>query len=215
MLITYHGHSEFLLESASGFALLTDPFNAQVGYPMKKYRVDAATVSHGHGDHSDVSKLEGDFALVDTAGTYRLSPDVTVTAVPSFHDDAQGKKRGGNLIMKIEMDDLAIVHLGDLGTALSDQQAQAIGHTDILMVPVGGVFTIGAEEAARVVRQLRPRVVIPMHFRTEANPDFPVSDEKEFLRAMRCENAERVPLLRVTKEDLSEQPGLAVMAHHA
>lgn len=215
MLITYHGHSEFLLESAAGFALLTDPFNAQVGYPMKKYRVDAVTISHSHGDHSDKTKLEGDFAAVETAGTHRLSPDVTVTAIPSFHDDAQGAKRGGNLLMKIEMDGLSILHLGDLGTALSDEQVKAIGRVDLLMVPVGGFFTLDGEEAARVVRQLRPRVVLPMHFKTEANPDFPVSDEKDFLRAMQCEQAERVPLLRVTKEDLAQQPALVVMEHHA
>lgn len=215
MLITYHGHSEFLLESAAGFSVLTDPYNAGVGYPMKKYRVDAVTVSHAHGDHNDVSKLEGEYAAVDIAGRFMLSPDVSVTAVPSFHDDAEGKKRGSNLMMKIEMDGLSIVHLGDLGMVLNEEQINALGRTEVLLIPVGGMFTIDAAAAVQVVRQLRPRIVIPMHYRTEVNPSFPVADETAFLRAMQCEDAERVPLLRVTKEDLSEQPGLVVMEHRA
>lgn len=215
MLIFYHGHSEFLLESASGFTLITDPFDGSVGYPMKKYTVDAVTVSHSHGDHNDVTKLEGSYAKVDSEGRWMLAPDVAVTAVSSFHDDAQGQKRGKNLLMKIEMDGLSVAHLGDLGVKLTEEQVKVLGRVDILMIPVGGFFTIDARQAAQVTAQLNPRMVIPMHYQTEVNPGFPVSDEKEFLRVMQCEDAPRVPLLRVTAGDLQEQPRVAVMEHRA
>lgn len=212
MLISYHGHSEFLLESADGFSILTDPYDASVGYPMKEYNVDAVTVSHGHGDHNAVEKAKGDIAIVAEAGKFLLSPDITVTAVPGFHDDARGAKRGKNLLMKIEMDGLTLAHLGDAGTELTPEQSGALGKVDILMLPVGGFFTIDAEAACRAVAQLRPRIVIPMHYKTAVNAAWPIADEKEFLRRMNAEGVESIPLLRVTKQDLSEQPRLALMA---
>ena len=212
MLIRYHGHSEFLLESASGFTILTDPYDASVGYPMKEYAADAVTVSHGHGDHSFKEKAKGNIAIVEEAGRFLLSPGITVTAVPGFHDEMQGAKRGSNLLMKIEMDGLTLAHLGDAGTELTPEQSGALGKVDILMLPVGGFFTIDAAAACRVAAQLRPRVVIPMHYKTAVNASWPIADEKEFLRRMNAEGIESIPLLRVTKQDLSEQPRLALMA---
>ena len=211
MLIRYHGHSEFLLESASGFTILTDPYDASVGYPMKEYAADAVTVSHGHGDHSFKEKAKGNIAIVEEAGRFLLSPGITVTAVPGFHDEMQGAKRGSNLLMKIEMDGLTLAHLGDAGTELTKEQMEALGRVDVLMLPVGGFFTIDAEAAYRVVKQVAPRVVIPMHYKTKANAGWPIADETAFLRFMQVENIAPLPLLRVTKGDLSEQPRLALM----
>ena len=211
MLITYHGHSEFLLESANGFSILTDPYDASVGYTMKEYRADAVTVSHAHGDHNAVEKAKGGAAIVDGPGCFPLSPEVTVTAIPGFHDAKEGRERGSNLIMKIEMDGLTLAHLGDAGTELTKEQLDALGGVDILMLPVGGFFTIDAETARRVVEQVKPRVVIPMHYKTAVNAGWPIADEKKFLRLMGAENVQAMPLLRVTKGDLSEQPRLALM----
>lgn len=211
MLIRYHGHSEFLLESADGFSILTDPYDASVGYPMGEYAVDAVTVSHGHGDHNCTEKAKGDIAIVDGPGRFLLSPEVTVTAIPGFHDEVRGAKRGPNLLMKIEMEGLTLAHLGDAGTELTKEQLDALGGVDILMLPVGGFFTIDAETARRVVEQVKPRVVIPMHYKTAVNAGWPIADEKKFLRLMGAENAQAMPLLRVTKGDLSEQPRLALM----
>ena len=193
VLITYHGHSEFYLEGANGFALLTDPYDAHVGYPMGEYRADAVTVSHGHGDHN------------------YTAPEVKITAIPSVHDDADGAKRGLNLIMKIEMEGLNLVHLGDQGAPLTAEQIQTIGKADILMIPIGGFYTIDAKTAYDAVQAVRPRMVIPMHYKTAVNADWPVTDEKPFLRLMGAENVSPMPLLRVTKQDLSEQPALALM----
>lgn len=211
MLIAYHGHSEFYLEGAGGFALLTDPFDAHVGYPMRQYRADAVTVSHGHGDHSFVEKAAGAPAVIDSAGEWRPAPEVVITAIPSVHDDAQGTKRGKNLLMKIEMEGLTLAHLGDQGAPLTGEQLSALGKIDVLMVPVGGYYTIDAAAARDAVRAVRPRVTIPMHYKTAVNADWPIGDEKEFLRLMGAEGAAPMPLLRITREDLSQQPALALL----
>ncbi len=215
MLITYHGHSEFYLEGANGFALLTDPFDAHVGYPMGMYRADAVTVTHGHGDHNYTAKATGTPAIIDQAGEWYPALEVKITAIPSVHDDAGGTKRGSNLIMKIEMEGLTLVHLGDQGAPLTDDQIRAIGRPDLLMIPIGGFYTIDSPTAFAMVKALNPRVVIPMHYKTAVNAGWPISDEKEFLRLMGAEGLSSMPLLRVTKQDLSEQPALALMQTRA
>ena len=212
MLITYHGHSEFYLEGADGFCLLTDPYDDHVGYPMISCRADAVTVSHGHGDHSYIQKAQGAPAIIDSAGVWPVTPDVKITAIPSVHDDANGEKRGKNLIMKIEMEGLTIAHLGDQGILLTKEQLAALGTVDILMLPIGGFYTIDAAQARQIVDQVKPRVVIPMHYKTKVNEGWPISDEKAFLRLMGNESLLPLPLLRVTKGDLSEQPALVTLS---
>ena len=211
MLITYHGHSEFYLECANGFTLLTDPYDDHVGYPMISCPADAVTVSHGHGDHNYVQKVLGAPAIIDSAGEWHPAPEVKITAIPSVHDDANGAKRGKNLLMKIEMEGLTLAHLGDQGILLTQAQLDALGKIDVLMLPVGGFYTIDAAAARKIVDQVNPRVVIPMHYKTKVNASWPISDEKEFLRLMGAGNLSPLPLLRVTQGDLSEQPRLAVL----
>lgn len=212
MLIYWHGHSEFYLEREDGFSLLTDPFDAHVGYPMGEYRADAVTVSHGHGDHNFIQKVKGVPTIIDQPGVWQIDPDMKITAIPSFHDDAEGTKRGKNLIMKIETEGLSLAHLGDLGTPLTEEQIAALGEIDILMIPVGGFYTIDAHTARGAVSALKPRIVIPMHFKHEGiNGDWPISDGRDFLKLMGVENAEKMPLLRVTRGDLSQQPPLVLM----
>ena len=211
MLITYHGHSEFYLECANGFCLLTDPYDDHVGYPMGTYRADAVTVTHGHGDHSFIQKATGAPAIIDSAGEWHPAPEVKITAIPSVHDDANGEKRGKNLIMKMEMERLTLVHLGDQGAPLTREQIAALGKIDVLMIPVGGFYTIDAAAARDTVKALSPRITIPMHYKTEVNGGWPISDEKEFLRLLGASDTVPMPLLRVTKGDLSEQPALALL----
>ena len=213
MLITYHGHAEFEIELANGYTIITDPYDAHVGYDMKEYRCDAVTVSHGHGDHNFVQKLKGNFAQVDSAGVWHLAPDVKVTAIPSVHDEAGGTKRGKNLIMKLEAEGLTLVHLGDQGDLITPEQQAAIGSVDILMIPVGGFYTIDALAAKAVVDLLRPRVVIPMHYKTAVNADWPITDEKPFLQQMNAADVRPMPLIRIAKGDLDQQPVLALLQH--
>ena len=211
MLITYHGHSEFYLEGAGGFALLTDPYDKSVGYPMGEYRADAVTVTHSHGDHNYTAKATGNPAVIDKAGEWYPAPEVKVTAIPSVHDTEGGAKRGPNLIMKIEMEGLTIVHLGDQGAPLTAEQTKAIEHADILMIPIGGFFTIDSKTAYETVQAVKPRVVIPMHYKTAYNADWPITDEEPFLRHYGEEEIYRGSILRVTAADLPCQPKVALI----
>lgn len=213
MLISYHGHAEFALELSDGFKIITDPYDAHVGYEMKKYTCDAVLVSHGHGDHAFVEKLKGPYVKVAEEGVRQLAPDVKVQAIPSVHDDEGGSKRGKNLIMKLEAEGLSLVHLGDQGDDLTDEQLQQIGRVDVLMIPVGGFYTIDAPMAKKIVDRLQPRVVIPMHYKTAVNADWPIEDEKAFLRLMGKADAAPQPILRITKGDLSQQPSLVWMQY--
>lgn len=211
MLITYHGHAEFMIELADGFKIITDPYDAHVGYEMQEYACDAAVISHGHGDHNFIDKLTGAYARVDQAGAWHLAGDVRVDMIPSVHDEAGGQKRGKNLIMKLQTEGLTLVHLGDQGDVLTAQQIRQLGKVDILMIPVGGYYTVDAQGAKQIVDALRPRVVIPMHYKTKVNADWPITDETPFLQLMGAENVQPMPLIRITRGDLSQQPQLAVL----
>lgn len=210
MLIYHHAHSEFLLETAKGFRILTDPFDDHVGYPMREVQCDAVTISHGHGDHSYVQKAKGVQVTADHAGRITLSPGVTATGIPCWHDDQQGRLRGPNLIFLIEAEGLRVAHFGDLG-AWDEALAGKLENIDIALVPVGGYYTINAAAAAALTARIKPRMIIPMHYKTAANAGWPIASLEDCLAAFAPEKAKRMPLLRVTKEDLSEQPRLAVL----
>ena len=213
MLIRYLGHSEFYLTDSHGAAVVTDPYDEAVGYEVQHVSCDVVTVSHGHGDHAYVQALKGQPIVLDKEGQYSPLPDVRVTQIPCWHDECQGEKRGRNLISVIEMDGVRVCHLGDLGHFPDESLIKAIGRVDVLLIPVGGFFTIDADCAVRIVQALNPRVTVPMHYRTGANASWPIADLDPFLNKMAAAPEERrpLPLLRVTEEDLSEQPRLAVM----
>ena len=210
MIIECIAHAEFLIELADGYRIVTDPYNAETGYPVHEIRADAVLVSHGHGDHSAVENVKGWTVKIDRPGSYTLSPGVTVEAIPCFHDDVQGAKRGSNLIFVLKAEGLTVAHLGDLGHLPDADLAARIGPVDILMIPVGGFFTIDADTAVDVVRLLKARVILPMHYRTEANAGWPIAPVDDFIGAMGVK-AETLRLLRVTAEDLGLQPRLAVL----
>ena len=165
MLIRHIGHAEFLIELESGYRIVTDPYDAGCGYPVRKEKADAVLVSHHHHDHDAVENVGGTPQVIDAAGQYTLAKGVTVTALEAFHDDAQGAKRGKTLLFLLEAEGLRVAHLGDLGCGLNAEQAKALRNPDILMIPVGGFFTIGPDEAAAICAQLQPRVTVPMHYR--------------------------------------------------
>ncbi len=160
MKIQYLGHSSFLL-AWKDTRIVTDPYG-DVGFSFPHVRADGVTVSHGHYDHCNTDGVEAPL-LFDRAGSYRLGA-VRLNAIPSFHDDAGGARRGKNLIFRFEGEGITVCHLGDLGERCGEETAERIGHTDVLLIPVGGNYTIGAEEAAKLVGLLRPSVVIPMHY---------------------------------------------------
>ena len=150
---------------------MTDPYKASIGYPVpKEIRADVVTISHEHGDHNNEEVLVGNPRIIRTPGIHEAC-GFRVQGIPSDHDDQGGQVRGSNMIFVVETEGLRICHCGDLGQMLTDQQMEAIGHVDILMVPIGGVYTIDAKGAREVVRALNPKVVIPMHYRTDLAGD--------------------------------------------
>lgn len=165
MNINWYGQSYFKITGKNA-AVATDPFDAKIGLKPPRIEADIVTISHTHPDHNNLDVIKGDPAVIDGPGEYSVK-GVEIQGIGSYHDKNQGKERGTNTIYTIEVDDIKICHLGDLGQDLSDEQIDKIGNVDILLIPVGGVYTIDAEEAIKVINQIEPRIVIPMHYKIQ------------------------------------------------
>jgi L-ascorbate metabolism protein UlaG (beta-lactamase superfamily) len=163
MEINWLGHSCFRLKGRQA-TVITDPFSPDLGYSLGKPTATIVTVSHQHPGHSYVEGIGGDPRLVIGPGEYEIS-NVLIIGIATFHDEDRGSIRGKNTVYLIEMDELSVCHLGDLGHVLTDEQVEELGNVDVLMVPVGGISTISASKAAEIVRQLEPKVVLPMHYK--------------------------------------------------
>lgn len=166
MKIKYLGHSAFLLTESTGTAVVCDPYDPSVGFSMPKVSADAVTVSHHHYDHDNVKAVGGNPVVLDKEQGYEL-PGVVINAVKSCHDDRGGALRGENVIFKFRMDGLDVCHLGDLGEECSTELIEAILPVNVLLIPVGGNYTIDAEHAKEYVDRIMPDVVIPMHYRVK------------------------------------------------
>jgi len=167
MYISWLGQSCFKIQDKTtpdGITIVTDPFDKSIGLKVPNFEADIVTVSHDHHDHNNVSALRGNPFIINSAGEYDRK-GVMIEGVESYHDDKQGTKLGKNIIYRIEIDDITIVHLGDLGQILDNKQLEKIGGADILLVPVGGTYTLDAKNAVEVVSQIEPRIVIPMHYK--------------------------------------------------
>ena len=187
--VTWCGQACFVLES-EGFRVVIDPIPPTLGYPPLRVTADLVLVTHEHMDHNHVAAVGGKPVLLrglTGGGTGWATIDqqvgpVHVRSVPSYHDDARGAQRGRNTIFVLQWQGLRLVHLGDLGHLLEEPTVQAIGRVDVLFVPVGGYYTIDAARATAVVEQLKPAVVIPMHYRTPALGDrLPIATAEAFL----------------------------------
>lgn len=208
MLISWHGHSEFLAEMADGRRVLFDPFPPQVGFPMRRVRAEVVAISHHHFDHDHVDKVDGKPLIVDTEGSHQPLPGIRLRGVSAPHDEQGGSQRGRVLCFTLEADGLKILHLGDLGVVPDKALSEALFMPDILLLPVGGTYTLDAMKAAKTVRLLQPRVTIPMHYRSSQGGFAQIDTVQPFLDAMAPFKASLQPLLRVTREDLSQQPHL-------
>jgi L-ascorbate metabolism protein UlaG (beta-lactamase superfamily) len=182
MKIKWLGHSCFKIASKSGVRILTDPFDDNVGYKIPSVEADIVTVSHGHYDHNFTDCVKGDFDILSKVGNFNVK-DIPVMGVHTYHDDAEGTKRGDNIVYTFQIDGLKVCHLGDLGHILSPAQVGMIGRVDILLIPVGGNFTLDALTAVEVVNQLKPSIVIPMHYKTPALM-FNLENADKFIEAM-------------------------------
>jgi L-ascorbate metabolism protein UlaG (beta-lactamase superfamily) len=183
MKVKWLGHACFLLTSESGLRIITDPYASGVyglDYAPPAETADIVTVSHDHSDHNNVAAVKGNPQVVQGVGSQQAK-GVQFKGVASAHDQSSGKERGANTIFCFALDGLNVCHLGDLGHDLSDQTVAAIGAVDVLLIPVGGNFTIDAAVANRVCQKLAPKVVIPMHFKNDRCPGFPVAGVDDFI----------------------------------
>ncbi len=180
MKLKWLGHSAFVITSDTGIKLITDPYatDDRLSYGEIKESADIVTVSHDHSDHNNVSAIRNNPDIV--RGTTEIK-GIKFRGIPAYHDEAKGQQRGKNTIFCFEVDGTKVCHLGDLGHTLGDKQIAEIGEVDILLIPVGGFYTIDAMAASQICDQLKPRVIIPMHYKTN-KCGLPISGVDEFLQ---------------------------------
>ncbi len=206
MDIIWHGHSFFEIgvkspnDSNQKIKIAIDPFDKNIGIYPKRVLADILLISHYHYDHSNKDAVKGDYFIIDQPGQYEVK-NIMIKGVNSFHDNKLGQERGLNVFYIIQAEDIKICHLGDFGQSeFSTEQKKELIDIDILMLPVGGVFTISGEKAAKLVFEIEPKIVIPMHYKIPGL-NLKINDEKEFLSRIEIE-PKNVDKLKIRKSDL-------------
>jgi len=199
MDITWLGHSCFRIKGSHA-TVITDPYSPDLGYSLGKPTARIVTVSHQHPGHGYVQGIGGQPKLVQGPGEYEIS-GVLISGIATFHDGERGKKRGKNTVYHMEIDEISVCHLGDLGHVLTGEQVEEIDDVDVLLLPVGGVSTIDAPMAAEIVRQLEPKAVIPMHYKTPAL-SWELEPVERFLKEIGAKEVNSQPKLSLTKSNL-------------
>ncbi|MBN1644299.1 MAG: MBL fold metallo-hydrolase [Dehalococcoidales bacterium] len=200
MKIKWLGHSSFLITSDQGVRIITDPYKTGGGLKYNEISepADIVTVSHEHQDHNNITAVAGKPQVI--RGTARAeTKGIKLTGIAAYHDDNKGQTRGANTIFCFNVDGIRICHLGDLGHNLSEQEVVQIGETDILLIPVGGLFTINADTATQVGNKLKPKVIIPMHYQNE-RCNYPISGVDDFLNQKRN-------IIRTDANEVEFKPG--------
>ena len=187
--LRWYGHAFFAVTSAEGVIIATDPFG-NIGYPMPTLEAEVVTVSHGHGDHNNPTLVKGKPKIIrglEMEGrhwawvNFRLK-DVRIRAFPAYHDKVKGKERGLNTIFLLEVSGIRFVHMSDIGQIPPELTLKALERVDVLLIPVGGVYSIDASEASRIVDRLKPAVAIPIHYKTKATASWPIATEEAFVK---------------------------------
>ena len=207
MIITWFGQSCFRLQGDSS-TLVTDPYDQSLGLRLPRLTADLVTVSHDHHDHNNVAAVKGMDGnapfTITMPGEYEVK-GTFVYGIPAFHDSKQGAERGPNIIYRIEMDGITLAHLGDLGHLLTNGEVEKLEGVDILMIPVGGFYTIDANQATEIISQLEPRLVIPMHYQLPGLKVGKLDDVKAFCKEMGVTINGTEQKLKVTKRDLPQE----------
>ncbi len=213
MKIRFLGHAAFFITTDRGIRIITDPyrpgcFGGGIKYGQITEEADIVTISHEHDDHNDTN-IAGKPSFVKGAGKKNVK-GVTITGVDTYHDETSGKERGSNTIFSMAIDDMNVVHLGDLGHSLTPAEADKIGKVDVLLVPVGGHFTIDAQTAENVINTLKPKVVIPMHYKTE-KCGFPIAAVEDFIRNKEVKKVDGE--VEIKKDTLPSTTAIYVLTH--
>jgi L-ascorbate metabolism protein UlaG (beta-lactamase superfamily) len=200
MEIVSLGHSSFKIIGKE-ITIVSDPYDSEkVGLSFPRTEADVVTISHDHYDHNKISAVRGDAICFDSPGEYEIK-NTEIVGVESYHDKAQGAERGLNTIFLYRIDGIKICHLGDLGSDLSSDQLERIDGVDILFVPVGGKYTLDGKEAAKLVSEIEPKIVVPMHFKTGKMTDIDSVDS--FLKEI-GKDPKKTDRIKIQKKDLPE-----------
>ena len=206
MQIQYYGHSCFKIttkpagRATDDIVLFVDPFDKETGLRPPQGHADVVFVTHDHHDHNNIDALKDEPVIINTPGEYSVR-GINVVGIDTFHDNQEGAQRGRVTAFVLETEDLKICHLGDLGCELSEKQLDEIDGVDVLMIPVGGNFTIDGKKAAEIVKKIEPAMVIPMHYKM-AGTTIDISDEKTFCQEMGNCPQEKTTKLNIKKKDL-------------
>jgi L-ascorbate metabolism protein UlaG (beta-lactamase superfamily) len=216
MKIKWYGHAAFLITSDRGVKIITDPyepgaFGGQLSYGKITDQVDIVLVSHDHGDHNYTKDLPGSPEVIRGSGS-RTSKGIPIKGVATFHDPSKGSERGANTVFTFNVDGIQVCHLGDLGHILSQKEMAEIGPADILFIPVGGFYTIDPKEATQVAESIKPKVLIPMHFKTE-KCGFPIAPVEDFLKGKARARKPGASEAVFAKASLPQQTEIVVLTH--
>lgn len=205
MDIKYFGHSSFYIRGKNA-KIVTDPYDsAYTGLKFPKTEADVVTISHDHADHNSLIDIKGEPLVLTWPGEFEKK-QVRITGFKSFHDKQNGEERGENVIYKFEIDDFSILHCGDLGHMIPDEMIDQIGVVDVVMIPVGGLYTIGPVEAVKVLNEIEPSIVIPMHYGQDGLKDETfggLQPLEAFLKEIGAINIEPMEKLTLKREELT------------
>lgn len=202
--IRWHGHSCF--EITNEVTLVTDPHDGKsIGIHAPNVTGDIILVSHDHYDHNSVKSVEKEGSKVITDTRKRNISNVEIKGIESFHDECCGEKRGSNIIYKFTMENITFCHMGDLGHDLDEDTVQKIGDVDILFIPIGGTFTLDAKQAWRIIKKVKPRIAVPMHYKI-GGLSLPITGIEPFLEESKYEILKVGNEIDIEKEDLPEEP---------
>lgn len=204
----WFGHNCFRIKGREA-TVLCDPVDRTTGYLMAKQTADIVTLSHDHSDQASLATVKPEYKLVHGPGEYEIH-DIFITGIRTFRDDSRGKERGFNTVYVFELEGLVICHLGDLGHALTDEQAEAMNHVDILLIPAGGGNVLSPAKAAELVSQIEPKLVIPMQYATEIG-DTELAPLSVFCKELGVEPPAADDKLVVKPSDLGESLRLAAL----
>ncbi|MEK7083408.1 MAG: MBL fold metallo-hydrolase [Patescibacteria group bacterium] len=204
MVITWYGQSCFKIQSGD-LVIAIDPFSKEIGLTAPRFRADIALATHQHHDHNNLESLTGDPFVITQPGEYEVK-GAYIHGIQTFHDTQKGKERGLNTIYLIEVENIRVLHMGDYGEAIvqDSQFLEQVGEVDILLVPVGGTYTIDGKDAAALTKDIEPRFVIPMHYKI---PDLkiPLADNAIFLKEMGARAIQAQEKFTIKKKDITDE----------
>lgn len=216
MEIKYFGHSSFLIKSKDA-KIITDPFDSSIGIKFPKTEADMVTISHDHFDHNKIELVTAPMGeqllTISMPGEFEKK-GVRIFGFRSFHDAKQGSERGETVLYKVETENISALHCGDLGFVPDDSFIDMIGDVDILFVPVGGHFTIDADQAVSVIKKIEPSIVIPMHYnhsKLDQKKFGELTPVSEFLKKFSIETLQPIPKLIVRKEELEQEMKIVML----